>query len=56
MKGRRKLKTNKWHAQERYRFEAKLALANRKGVGLILDKAVSFGADFEPIGKMAGLH
>lgn len=54
MKGRRKLKTNKWLLVARYRSEASSFLNARKNAGLRLDKAVVSGTDLEPDGILAG--
>jgi hypothetical protein len=55
MKGKRKVKTAKWLMKDRYVLEAKQILNNRsQKAHRFLDAALQSGADFEPIGRLAG--
>ncbi|MFU2325013.1 hypothetical protein [Pseudomonas sp. NFX98] len=55
MKGKRKVKTEKWLLKERYTAEARLLLANRTHKAhRFLDVVLLPGAALEPIGRLAG--
>jgi hypothetical protein len=55
MKGKRKVKTEKWLLKDRYTSEARQLLASRsQKARRFLDVALLPGAALEPIGRLAG--
>jgi hypothetical protein len=55
MKGRRKLRTDKWQLRAKFETEARLLGATRSGnQSRFLDRALEKGREFEPIGRLAG--
>lgn len=56
MKGKRKVISHKWSFQARVEAEANRMMATRsKNVAQrFLNKALAFGEDFEPTGRLAG--
>lgn len=53
MKGRRKVKTNKWMLRDQFIREARAILSSRPGAGRFLDIAAQTLLD-EPVGMLAG--
>lgn len=53
MKGRRKVKTDKWRLQEQFIKEARVALAAKSNQGHFLQAAVRMTCE-EPTGILAG--
>lgn len=55
MKGKRKIKTTKWHIAEQFKSEAQRVLKGRSArASRFLDVALSPGGVLEPIGSLAG--
>ncbi|MFJ2693980.1 hypothetical protein [Pseudomonas sp. NPDC087336] len=55
MKGKRKVKTNKWLLAARFQLEAQAVLRARTArASRFLDIALSAGRDVEPVGLLAG--
>lgn len=55
MKGRRKVKTEKWRTKSEYESTARKLLQGRTGKeGRFLDIAARIGKRMEPVGRLAG--
>jgi hypothetical protein len=55
MKGRRKVKTEKWRTQSKHESTARKRLQGRIGTeGRFLDIAARMGKTMEPVGRLAG--
>lgn len=55
MKGRRKLKTNKWQLKAKFETEARKLLGSRSfNQSRFLNIALQKGKEMEPVGRLAG--
>ncbi|RJX77835.1 hypothetical protein D3M70_19355 [Pseudomonas sp. LS-2] len=55
MKGRRKLKTDKWMLQDQFIREARAILASRSDPGRLIRTAIQANLE-EPVGMLAGVR
>lgn len=55
MKGRRKIKTQKWQVKSAVETKARKLLRSRsEKQGVLLDIAVQIGKELEPVGRLTG--